>query len=366
MPTPYLQIRTSDRSAYKRCRRKWDIYSPIRQNLEYNGVANALWWGSGVHFALEDYHGYKKFPDIPAALDAYAAAFPDDERPMEWQDILDQAKAMMDYYVQWLKPRNEYKTLVLKGIPQVEVQFELLLPITNSRGGSEQITYHGTLDRVVCEINNPDRWWIEDYKTAAAIDIAKLETDGQITAYLWGAEQHYQHHIEGVLYTQISKSPPEYPRMLTKGGISTDKRQRTTHSLYRSALLELHPDGKFPNQYIEFLNDLAGQETMEGTKFIRWDKVTRNEMAKTNFFYNMLPEATEMIDPLTPIYPNPTRDCAWDCSARSICLAMDDGGDASSMLADEFKLRTEGKDPWRKRIKWPNQTQEQLEAQMME
>ena len=365
MSTEYLRIRTSDRGSYKRCRRKWDIISPVRKNMEFDGVANALWWGSAVHFAMEDYHGYKKFADIPDALDAYAAAFTDAERPVDWMDILDQAKAMLDYYLQWLKPRNEYKTLFLDDIPQVEVEFELLLPIECPSSEYKGVTYHGTLDKVVCEINNPDRWWIEDYKTAAAIDVAKLETDGQITAYLWGAEQHYQHPIEGLIYTQISKSPPEYPRMLTKGGISTDKRQRTTHSLYRAALLEQFPDGAFPNQYIPFLNDLAAMETMEGNKFIRWDKVTRNENSKASFFNNMLFEAAEMVDPLLPMYPNPTRDCAWDCPARSICLAMDDGGDWESMLNAEFKVR-EDKAPWRKRIKWPNQTQEQLEAQMLE
>jgi len=315
---------------------------------------------------MEDYHGYKKFPDMAAALAAYADAFDDDKRPLEWMDIIDQATAMLDYYVQWLKPRNEYKTLWIDGVPQVEVEFELLLPIESPDPKYKGVTYHGTLDKVVCEINNPDRWWIEDYKTAAAIDIAKLETDGQITAYLWGAEQHYQHPIEGVIYTQISKSPPEYPRMLTKGGISTDKRQRTTHTLYRAALLEQFPDGVFPNQYIPFLNDLAAMETLEGNKFIRWDKVTRNDAAKRNFYLNMLGEAAEMVNPLLPIYPNPTRDCAWDCPARSICLATDDGGDPEYLLKEEFKERLEGKDPWRKNIKWPMQTQEQLEAQLLE
>lgn len=324
----------------------------MRQNLEFVGVAEALWWGSGVHFALEDYHGYQRFADMSEALDAYAAAFDPDARPVSWEDVIDQAKAMLDYYVAWLKPRNEYRTVVINGVPQVEAEFELILPIVQA-DDSRPVTYHGTLDKVVYEIDAPDRWWLVDYKTAASIDVSKLETDGQITAYLWGAEQHYQHPFEGIIYMQISKTPPEYPRMLTRGGISTDKRQRTTHSLYRAALLEIYPDGVFPNAYIEFLNDLAGMETLEGDKFIRWDKVTRNETAKISFYHNMIAEVTEMLNPQLALYPNPTRDCSWDCSARSVCLAMDDGGDYEALLAAEFRERKDGKDPWRKNIKWP-------------
>jgi hypothetical protein len=61
-----------------------------------------------------------------------------------------------------------------------------------------------------------------------------------------------------------------------------------------------------------------------------------------------------MLNPELPLYPNPTRDCMWDCSFRSVCLAMDDGSDWQFILNSEFAVRNE-EDPWRKRIKWPDQ-----------
>ena len=76
--------RTSDRGLFKACRRRWNWQSPLRGNREPLYSASPLWLGSGFHFALEDFHGYKHFPTAAAALQAYHDAwkrFPQGELP---------------------------------------------------------------------------------------------------------------------------------------------------------------------------------------------------------------------------------------------------------------------------------------------
>src|SRR5262245_36581465 len=55
-----IPIHASDISAYKRCRRYWDWTSPTRNNLrrrvDISGVKMELWFGTGIHYALEMYY----------------------------------------------------------------------------------------------------------------------------------------------------------------------------------------------------------------------------------------------------------------------------------------------------------------------
>jgi hypothetical protein len=41
-------------------------------------------------------------------------------------------------------------------------------------------------------------------------------------------------------------------------------------------------------------------------------------------------------DPMRVAYPNPTRDCKWECPFFQICPLFDDGSDVESALADQF------------------------------
>lgn len=55
-----IPIHTSDVANFKRCRRYWDWTSPARNNLRHKveiyGVNLNLWFGTGVHYALEQYY----------------------------------------------------------------------------------------------------------------------------------------------------------------------------------------------------------------------------------------------------------------------------------------------------------------------
>lgn len=350
-----VSIHTHDRIAFKRCRRKWNLGSPIREHLVPTaGSSGALWFGSGFHFALEDYHGYRRFAHPFDAFMAYVDAYDPKERPTDVDDMVDLAHGMFNHYVTtWLPKRMEYQTLWLDGRPMVEVHFKILLEDISSILGRE-VYYEGTFDRIV--VDSDKMLWIEDYKTAASFNISKLETDPQVGAYCWAGTQVLGVPVQGMLYTQFLKSAPREPRRLKSGDVSLDKRQSTNHYLYRKALIDRYGDPlAAPVEHRAFLEALAAQETVEGDKFIRRDKVYRNEASRLSEGSKIHMEILDMLDPNVRIYPNPTRDCAYDCQFRSLCLAMDDGSDVKFFLVNEFhKASVYKEEEWRKRIAWPN------------
>lgn len=72
IPSKYdiIPIHASDRGTYKRCRRRWDWSSPARRNLvpkvALNGVIMPLWFGTGIHYAMEKFYnpGLNQDPEV--------------------------------------------------------------------------------------------------------------------------------------------------------------------------------------------------------------------------------------------------------------------------------------------------------------
>ena len=136
-----FNIRTSDRRVFRRCLRKWDYQSSLRQNLTRKGTEQNInfWFGSAIHFCMEDYHGYNKFQDPRRALYAYFHAFPEDEMPLGADMHYSLGIAMLTYYMQWMERHNKqtgFETVWMNpqtyqicapgdegAVPAVEIQF---------------------------------------------------------------------------------------------------------------------------------------------------------------------------------------------------------------------------------------------------
>lgn len=353
----YIAIHTHDRITFKRCRLKWYFSSEIHRHLvSVQESRGNLWFGTGIHFALEDFHGHQRFSTPRHAFQAYYNIFKKhypEQLPIDHEDLLVLGHGMLEYYPIWLAQRNEYETLWINGEPQVEVDFSIELPELSKIAG-KPVYYQGTFDRVV--VDPFGRLWIEDYKTAKQFDTLKLELDPQVSAYCWAGDIHYSRllgkevQIEGMIYLQMKKQYPKYPRV-TRQGLSVDKKQYTTYNLFKKALAEYGCDLR-TQKYVDYLSYLAEQETLEGDRFIRWDRIRRNECSKDYEYQNILMEGSEMINPDLPIYPNPTRDCSWDCDFRSVHMAMMDGSDWEWLLQEDFKEKEDDKHVWRSKIVW--------------
>lgn len=353
-------IRTSDRITFKRCRRRWHWSSHLRTNLQPVRSASPLWFGSGVHFALEDFHGANEYKHPWTAFKAYvkaSKAYRPDALPTDWKDLCFLARGMLSYYAEyWLQMRDPYKTFVWNGVPQVEVNARIPIPFDATKYGYDQVVYSLTLDRVV--IDDDGNLWIQEYKTAKNIQTHFFPTDPQVTSYMWAAEQLYPgYKIMGVIYQQHKKAIPEFPEVLSTGRLSTNTKQSTTYHLYRHALIRQY--GKeygtvAPPELIGCLNHFASLEDQwTGDKFIRRDRVYRNEQMCASEGEKILMEVEEMLNPNLALYPNPVRECIHMCPFSGPCVSLDDGSDWEQELEALFELRPKGYDDWRRYLPEP-------------
>ena len=420
-----FSIRTSDRRVFRRCLRKWDFQSSLRQNLTRAETEQNInfWFGSAIHFCMEDYHGYNRFGDPRRTFYAYYNAFKEDERPLGAEAHYDLGISMLTYYLTWMRRHNAqtgFETVWFEpgtynpvepgtagAVPACEIEFFIPLnawavvdlerdriissvmqnPETGELIGAApagmgfvdepqdftwdgrkvrvvRIFYHGTIDRIVKD--RFGRYWLWDYKTAKSADTAKLATDDQVSAYLWAARQIFPFDVYGFVYLQMTKSRAAEPKRLKNGELSCDKRQATTYGLYREALINDYGDvNSAPSKMIETLNHLAAQEEPEGDKFIRWDFVKRNSAQLDATERAIYGELSIMLNPMLYCFPSPTRDCSWDCPFRDACIMMDsDDNDGLETFMLDFKQRPHSedgnRDEWRDNIKWPSSNEDLL------
>lgn len=342
-------IRTSDRILYKRCRRRWGWQSHLRDNLGSKAKIAPLWLGSGFHFAMEDYHGYKKYSTASKAFLAYCKATQKHSRnglPDDFDDLIKLGCDMLDYYEEWLATRYSMKTFIFNGVPQVEVNFKIKIPWEQGLYGIDEVYYSGQLDRVA--IDDDGNLWIVEYKTAKAMVTNHFMTDPQITSYCWGASNIYDRPIAGVMYQQHRKTLPKEPKLLSGGKLSTAA-QTTTYRKYFKLLETIYGStNKAPQANRDFLDKLSREETYDADPYIRRDYVFRNQYAIEAEGEKILNEVYEMLNPDLPLYPNPTRNCPMDCSFLSACVSKDDGSDWEYELDLTMEPREAVYDDWRK------------------
>lgn len=399
----HFTIRTSDRRTFRRCLRKWDFQSSLRGNWQHIGTEQNInfWFGSAIHFSMEDYHGENKFGDPRKAFWAYYQAFPTDELPMGAEVHYELGMAMLSYYLTWYKRHNDvtgFETALVdpethqlfdphkvKKTDNLEyaVEQSFILPLkawvaVDNNGHihdayfSEEdipdndklfnmsivpIYYHGTMDRIVCD--KYGRYWILDYKTAKGADTNKLDTDDQISAYLWAFEKWFGIQPYGFIYLQLTKEAVQEPKRLKNGELSVDKKQKTTYSLLKQEIINDYGTvNAAPDKLIQFLNHMASIESPEGDRFIRWDFVKRTPEQIVSTEEHIMGELHHMLWDDLYCYPTPTRDCIWDCPCRDLCLALDRKDEAAiNEFMQNFEQRPRDEDgnldPWRENIPWP-------------
>ena len=364
---PTALIRTSDRLSFKQCRRRWHWQSGLRNNLEPIQQASPLWFGSGIHWALEDYYDKRiSGPRLEDSFDLYVQAtkmqglqrLPDD-----WQELQLMGKGMLNYYQDlWLKEpgRREYETFYVDGVPQLEINFQIDVPFAldpkshytfdsdGSRVPYERVVYSGTIDRMVIDPDDGDLWLV-DYKSAKAVKEGHFEVDQQVSSYCWAASRMYPgHKIKGMIYWQFAKRIPDYPMVLKSGHLSVNKQQVTSQPLYREAMRQVY--GKVsaaPSVVQEFFGNLQYNESPEGDRFVRQDKVYRNEHQCEAEGVKILLELEDMLRGDLPLYPNPNFMCPGLCPFFEACVSVDDGSDWETSLLAETQQRSPMDESWR-------------------
>lgn len=303
---------------------------------------------------MEDYYGHNNYGHPVEAAKAFVEASKMANRvlgyglPDDWKEQATLLYGILENYIIWAQHREEYDTVWIDGEPQVEITAHLPLPI-DPPPGFDQVVYQFTLDRLV-EID--EEYWIKDWKFYKTFATADIDYDDQISSYIWAAGAVFERPIAGGILHEFRKALPNPPRILQNGKISTAENQGTTHGLYRSALIELYGDvGKAPNGNVKRLNELALRESADRDDFIKRTRTRRTLIQQQSTGTKILMEARDMCDPDLPLYPNPTRDCSWDCGLKEICLMMDRDDDWEFTLNDLTVQRVQEAGEWRNYLK---------------
>lgn len=251
-----IPVHSSDRGNFKRCRRYWDWSSPARHNLQLRadvmGINTDFWFGTGIHWALEQYYtpGLSRDPveawrtwfDIQWRggtvtedwLDKVYDLNPKKTIPATWQNVVGESEPrlstiehqlykvrgledilpdpdhnvydellelgthMMEFYKQYAVREDNFTMLMTEhvfSVPIWDYENDTILHAIDTREDSPNYGKHlevharGRMDGVWQKPNG--KLGIIDHKTASKIEenyFEKLETDEQCTNYLWAAE----------------------------------------------------------------------------------------------------------------------------------------------------------------------------------
>lgn len=242
-----IPIHSSDISSFLQCRRRWDWTSPARNSLRRKvslfGVDPNLWFGTGIHYALEQYYKPGSLQRDP--VEAFSTWFElqwnggvitEDEleltydlEPVKltWDDpgsnpikfvkdgqvnqfkvqglrdllpnpfeeefvaLKELGIGMMTFYKDYAGREDDFECVAAESSFSVPLGFERIDMREQSPNHGKKLEVHlrGKRDAIIFYPERKDlrkQWEIHDYKTASKVDedyFLKLENDAQCTTY---------------------------------------------------------------------------------------------------------------------------------------------------------------------------------------
>lgn len=395
IPNKYdiIPVHASDMASFQRCRRYWDWSSPTRTNLrrrvELQGINVNLWFGSGIHYALEHYyHPLLKRDPVETfqtwfflqwnggfiaeadsdMLDQVYDPYPDevdggwtvrglyDLLPQadedEYAAFLELGRGMMGFYKTYAEKNDDFEVVATESSFSVPLGFESIDRREESPNYGKMVEVHlrGKRDAIIYYPERKDpryQYEIMDHKTAAKVDedyFLKLENDPQCTTYVVASiyeatEGGYPWtEIRGVLYNTLRKAYPRSPTILKSGFPSMNRQEEsTTADMFTDCVKELglidwFHDSDKAQAYYEYL-------IAQGDKvFVQRETAPRNPHTVKIAFAELQMIAQEMVDEKVHIYKHPSgMSYCTRCQFRVPCLAMDDGSDWQEMLIQGYE-----------------------------
>ena len=323
------RVHASDRAAFKRCRREWDLSSRNRQNLEPVSRTSSIDLNQALRDALAVYYfpGMWEWdraivqPLVYQALDrsvrGHAGAQADDQAR---QEALEWGRALLDAYAAWAPSVDHFTPI------RIDTDFEVNVPDPARPGASlltpngDEIRYCGRVDLLV--IDSDDAYWVVQHRLATEgwADHDALQLDEQTIAWAWAWPQFYLGmQLAGTVYNEIRadagelgvQAPPPagraqvgHRRMYARSGTVSGER--------------LHA---------------------EGTEAFRRTQIRRGEAELMAAGRDLATEISTAIRADLDVYPSPAPDICARCSYRSPCLLLNQGLDATAELSRSYRHR---------------------------
>jgi hypothetical protein len=334
------RIHASDRAAFKRCRREWDLSSPNRQNLEPDSqpvslidlnqalrAALAVYYFPGmwewdrtivqplVHQALEQ--------SVRGQLSAVAD---DVTKEQAQQDALTRGHALLNAYVAWASAVDHFTPI------RVETDFEVNIPdpatpdtYLLTLAGAE-IRYTDRVDLLA--IDSDDAYWVVQHRlvTDSWADHDALQLDERTIAWCWAWPLFYLGmRITGTIYNEIRADASE----LGTGGPGMTAPPPAGHPQVHHRRMYAR-SGTVPGERLH----------AEGTGAFRRTRIRRGEAELAAAGADLAAEASTVTSTNLKIYPSPEPMVCARCSYRPPCLVLNQGDDAATELLQSYRHRS--------------------------
>jgi hypothetical protein len=357
-PPPYL-LSAEDRRLFKRCRRAWDLGSPMRGNLEPVRTPSGPDLDQAIREALAIYY----FPGMwswdraivyPPVLEAFDRAMQEQRRArcgggglseaceQEWRELHALGHAMLRHYFTWAPTVDRFSPA------WVGVEFGRGIP-DPARPGHELVTHDGrevrVRDRIEVLVKDPAGVpWLVYHRLVASdapwADLHQLELDERGLFHSWAWELDYLGWtIAGVLYYELRRTVPEAPLPSDPHAfprVSSPPPGGDAEPVERAPLVPLRaPEASGPRLI------------QEGNAHFRRTRIRRGREEVAAAGLQATLEVGEMTGPEVRVYPNPSPESCAGCAFREPCAAMYRGEDATALLEAGYRRRSEDPAAWR-------------------
>lgn len=330
------RIHASDRAAFKRCRRQWDLSSPNRQNFEPHPRRGPIDLDQALRDALAVYYfpGMWEWdkaivlPLVHQALErsvrGQSESAADD--PAQ-QEVLARGHALLDVYATWAPTVDNFTPIRV----DTDVEVNIPDPATPGTGTylvtptGEEIRYRDRIDLLAIDSDNA--YWVIQHRlvTGGWADHDALQLDERTIAWCWAWPLFYLGmQITGTVYNEIRADVGEQEG----GAPGTTAPQPPGHPQVRHRRMYAR-GGAVPGERLR----------AEGTEAFRRTRVRRGGAELAAAGADLAAEVTTATSPDLEIYPSPAPGVCAHCSYRPPCLALNQADDATAELSKSYELR---------------------------
>ncbi|MGH3883144.1 MAG: hypothetical protein ACRDRY_21530 [Pseudonocardiaceae bacterium] len=336
------RIHASDRTAFKRCRREWDLSSPNRRNLEPDPRPGLIDLNQALRAALAVYYfpGMWEWdraivqPLVHRALERSVRGqleVPPDEVADEQsqQEALTRGHALLDAYAAWAPAVDQFTPI------RVETDFEVNIPdpaapdATLLTPGGAEIRYTDRVDLLA--IDSDDAYWVIQHRlvTDGWADHDALQLDERTIAWCWGWPLFYLGmRISGTVYNEI-RADASGPGMVEPGMVEPGPASPRAG----------HQQGHHRRMYARS-GPVPGERLQaEGTDEFRRTRIRRGDAELAAAGAGLAAEVSAATSADLEIYPSPEPGICARCSYRPPCLVLNQGDDATAELSKSYRQR---------------------------
>ncbi|MGH4012478.1 MAG: hypothetical protein ACRDSL_00770 [Pseudonocardiaceae bacterium] len=331
------RIRASDRTAFKRCRRAWNLGSRNRQNWEPNPQPGSVDLERAVRDALAVYYfpGMWEWnraivqPLVHRALDKSVHGQLDrgEVDDQAGREALERGHALLDAYVAWAPTVDHFTPL------RIDTDFEVDIPDPAKPGfglltpDGEPIRYSDRVDLLAIDEN--DAYWAIQHRLVVDgwADDDALQLDERTIAWCWAWPLFYLGmRVAGTVYNEIRADSAELGMTLPS-------------QVPGPSQVAEHREIRHRKMYARSVAVPRERVRAEGTDGFRRTHILRGEAELASAGAHLAAEASAATSADLQIYPTPAPEICAQCAYRSPCLVLNEGRDPGDELARSYRHR---------------------------